>query len=284
LDVVDTTTQFIVASNTDIILGSACGVTPDGSRLFINVGGSTPQVLDASSLTHLANTEPAGGTPIVFTPDGKFVYFGARKLDATTYQTIRNIPISVQKYGAITPGGTAQIKILSYSATSTQGTNPIVGVPVAFLVVVDHPDRVVEVQWDFDGDGKVDLTDNETNAEYTYTQPGTYQARVEVFGVNPPSATAVTTVTLQSPAQATSTAISLVQQLPLSSGNKNSLISKLTDAQNLITRGNINGACGKLGDFVSEMNTLVKTGRLSAQNAAPVLDQVGAIQTSLQCK
>jgi hypothetical protein len=89
---------------------------------------------------------------------------------------------------------------------------------------------------------------------------------------------------VQSPAQATSTAISQVQQLPLSSGNKNSLISKLTDAQNLITRGNINGACGKLGDFVSAMDALVKTGSLSEQDATPVLDQVGAIQTSLQCQ
>jgi predicted outer membrane repeat protein len=176
------------------------------------------------------------------------------------------------------------LKILSFTATPTLGTAPIVGVPVAFAVTVDNPSLVSSVKWDFDGNGTVDQTTTTLTTQYTYATAGSFPAKVTVVDQDGGQASATTTVTVQSPAQGITTAITLVQGLPLSSGQKNSLNSKLNDALNLLNRGNITGACGKLRDFVNQMNSLVNTGQLSSVDAARVLDEVRAIQISLGCR
>jgi PKD repeat protein len=144
------------------------------------------------------------------------------------------------------------LKILSFTATPTLGTAPIVGVPVAFAVTVDNPSRVSSVEWDFDGNGTVDQTTTTLTTQYTYATAGSFPAKVTVVDQDGGQASATTTVTVQSPAQGITTAITLVQGLPLSSGQKNSLNSKLNDALKLLNQGNITGACGKLRDFVVE--------------------------------
>jgi PKD repeat protein len=276
---------------------------------FTDVTGNSVQVCNIPPLGEQMPSSPFAVIPlgppsptianawdVAITPDGASVYVTiSSQLRVVEISTTSNMVLDEISTGTSSPVGLVitrvppptcdDIEINSFTALPSQGTSLIVGVPVNFIFTLNVlPECFVQAQWDFDGSGGiVDLISNETNASYTYTQPGIYQARVEVFGINTPSATATTTVEVLTPAQAVPEAISKVQQLPLSSGNKNSLISKLTDAQNLITKGNINGACGKLKDFVSQMNTLVKTSRLSAQDAAPVLGQVGAIQTSLQC-
>jgi hypothetical protein len=109
-------------------------------------------------------------------------------------------------------------------------------------------------------------------------------ARVTVLDTDGGQASATTTVTVQSPADAITTADALVQQLSsLNSGQKNGLTSKLDAAQDLITKGNLAGACGNLRDVVSQLNAFVRTGQLSVAEAAPLLGEVQAIQQSLGC-
>jgi PKD repeat protein len=173
--------------------------------------------------------------------------------------------------------------ITSFTATPTQGQVPIVNVPVNFAVTVADPTKVQSVQWDFNGDGTVDRTTTTLTTQFTYTAAGTFQAMVTVINTDGGKASATTTVTVLSASQTVDTAKALVQQLPLNSGQKNSLTSKLNDAQALMTRGNITGACGKLSEVVSQINAFVSSGQLSAADAAPVLGEVQAIQQSLDC-
>jgi len=52
---------------------------------------------------------------------------------------------------------------------------PALGKKVGLTGVgTDQDGYVAQYRWDFDGDGKVDFTSNETTADYTYVLPGTY--------------------------------------------------------------------------------------------------------------
>jgi uncharacterized membrane protein len=182
-----------------------------------------------------------------------------------------------------TPCERCRVTITSFTATPTQGQLPIVNVPVAFAVTVVDPTEVQSVEWNF-GSGFVDQTTTTLTTQFTYTTARTFDAIACVIGMAGGKACAGTTVTVQSASQAIDTAKSLVQQLPLNRGQKNSLTSKLNDAQDLITKGNITGACSKLSDVVSQINALVSSGQLSSASAALVLDEVRVIQVSLGCR
>jgi PKD repeat protein len=178
----------------------------------------------------------------------------------------------------------AELTITSFTAAPTQGTVIVTNVPVSFIVVVNDASLVQNVTWDFDGNGTPDATGPKLTSQFTYTQAGTYTAKVTVTATTGGAAQADTVVTVLSPDGALADALSKVQGLTLDSGTKQSLTSKLTDARALIAKGNNTGACGKLNDFVNQMNSLVKTGKLSSQNAAPILGEVQSVRASLGCK
>jgi hypothetical protein len=79
------------------------------------------------------------------------------------------------------------------------------------------------------------------------------------------------------------TAEALVEQLPLNQGQQNSLSSKLEAAAKQLNQGSPADGCGTLGAEVNELNAHVKTGKLSAASATPLLGEVQALQRSLGC-
>ncbi len=173
--------------------------------------------------------------------------------------------------------------IVSFTATPTMGTAPIIGVPVAFTVTVADPSLVDSVEWDFDGNGTGDQTTTTLTTEFSYPTDGSFTVMVTVSNADGGEASALLTVTVQSPTQAITTANTLVQELPLNRGQQNNLTRKLDDAQDLLSQGDITGACDQLNDVVSQLDALVKNRRLSTEDAAPVLGEVHAIQQSLGC-
>ena len=108
---------------------------------------------------------------------------------------------------------------------------------------------------------------------HTYSSPGTFTVTVSV---NDGVATAVTTttVTVMAPSQAIGQAIAAIDTLAsagtLSAGTASSLKGKLNGAIKNIATGDIGGAITKLQSSISELDALVRSGRLTAQAAAPI--------------
>lgn len=70
----------------------------------------------------------------------------------------------------------------------------------------------------------------------------------------------------------------------LDPGNGNALIQKLEGAQANLTSGAINGACGKLGAFVNQVEAFVNTATLPADpEGQSLLDGAAAAQQLLDC-
>ena len=73
-------------------------------------------------------------------------------------------------------------KITSFTANPT--TADEVPCSVKFTCEVDHPERVKEYQWDFNGDGQPDEPERKVKpyeVEYEYKQPGVYKAKVTII-------------------------------------------------------------------------------------------------------
>jgi hypothetical protein len=70
----------------------------------------------------------------------------------------------------------------------------------------------------------------------------------------------------------------------LSQGNANSLSKKLDTALTSLNGGNQQAACGQLAAFINEVNANVKSGKLTQQQAQPLIDAANAVRTQLGCK
>jgi hypothetical protein len=151
------------------------------------------------------------------------------------------------------------------------------------ILTIREPSQIDSVEWDFDGNDTEDQTTTTLTTQFSYPTDGSFTAMVTVLDTDGGEAAATTTVTVQSPTQAITTANTLVQELPLNRGQQNSMTRKLDEAQDLLSQGDIIGACDKLSDVVSQLDAFVMNRRLSAEDAAPVLDEVHAIQQSLGC-
>ena len=77
--------------------------------------------------------------------------------------------------------------------------------------------------------------------------------------------------------------IALVQSLGLHPGTANSLLVKLQGAASALDRGNLQAACGNLGDFLNEVNA--QTGRkLTAAQANLLIAEATRIRAVLGCR
>lgn len=81
------------------------------------------------------------------------------------------------------------------------------------------------------------------------------------------------------------TLIGLVEGLPLTVAEKNSLTVKLNAAINQLSKNppNIPPACGQLRAFINEVEALIKSGRLTEAEGEPLIDYAENIRTQLQC-
>lgn len=71
--------------------------------------------------------------------------------------------------------------------------------------------------------------------------------------------------------------------LPLNSGEKNSLISKLNAASASVDRSNSNSACGQMNAFINEVNALIRSSRLTPATGNDLVSQAQSIKTSIGC-
>lgn len=99
--------------------------------------------------------------------------------------------------------------------------------------------------------------------------------------------TTTTSLTIQTPAQALPSIISLINTFQLTKGQANSLIAKLQKAiDNLNTRPDKSTACNELAAFVSEVNSYVAAGVLTTAEANQLLNPplgVLAIMAAIPC-
>ncbi len=79
---------------------------------------------------------------------------------------------------------------------------PIIEKPVIFSVagLLKDPKTLTQVQWDFDGDGKVDETGTTPQMSYTYFKLGQYKVTATITLQNKTQASYQRTVTVQNPA------------------------------------------------------------------------------------
>ena len=303
-----------VLPDLDVPFSSGKAVAVSATRIVGQPGALVwdlvPNFIESFTATSTVGSDPIVGVPVAFevTVDDpsnvslvEWDFDGDATVDQTTtaltseytYATAGTYPASVtvstsdgEQASATTTVmvRSAGVAILDFAFTSTLGSDPITGVPVAFWVTVDDPSRVSLVEWDFDGNGTVDQTTATLTSGYTYATAGSYPASVTVVAREGGRTSATRTVTVRSPSQAIDTAKFLVQQLPLGSGQKNSLTSKLNDAQHLLAKGNMTGACNKLRDVAAYVNGLVSKHDLDPFQASPVLSEVRAIQSSIGCR
>jgi PKD repeat protein len=125
---------------------------------------------------------------------------------------------------------------------------------------------------DGSGTSPLVLTAKTFTLSHVYASTGTFTVTVNVSDDDVTS-TRTTTVTVVTQAEGAARAIVLVEDLAengkLSSGNANSLISKLDGVKKAFDTGNQNSAAGKLRAVLNELEALVQSGRLTEADAGP---------------
>ena len=91
--------------------------------------------------------------------------------------------------------------VLRQAVFTVVPTPPVIEQPVVFNIstLTDKPSDLVEVQWDFDGDGKVDEKSNTTTATFTYYKLGPVTVTATVQLQNKAQSTYRRTITVVEP-------------------------------------------------------------------------------------
>ncbi len=128
------------------------------------------------------------------------------------------------------------------------------------------------------------LANKSFQLSHTYISAGSYTVTVRVLDKDGGVGTRSATVVVQTVLQGISNLGSLVAGLDgtLNKGEVNSLQAKLNAASARQRQGDSNAVSGMLGAFVNEVNAMVKSGRVTAASAAPLLDYARRLLQSLQ--
>jgi len=97
------------------------------------------------------------------------------------------------------------------------------------------------------------------------------------------TASATTTVTVHTPADALTTLIAFVQGLPLQPVFKNILLRRLQAALTFMNRGLLLPACNQLGVFAQLVEILLLIDRLDPETADLMISTAQAIEVALGC-
>ena len=122
------------------------------------------------------------------------------------------------------------------------------------------------------------LSDN-TNVSPTFTAdlPGNYVVRLRVFdgcALSDVDQVTIIAKTIEDAAEEISEA---VQELPLSSGNKNALASKLQNALKKYNSGDLKAAKNILNAFINQLYQFIADGSITLAQAQPLIDYVNQI-------
>ena len=111
---------------------------------------------------------------------------------------------------------------------------------------------------------------------HTYAAAGTYDVRLIATDVLGLADTTFTTATMTNmpPAVAIERALGVLDGLVssgvISGGNANAVSSKLDAAARQVDKGNESAASGQLGAAINQLDAMVRSGRLSAAEAAAI--------------
>ena len=134
------------------------------------------------------------------------------------------------------------------------------------------------ITWNF-GDG--DFASG-TDVTHQYAAAGTYAVTFTVSDGEGGVSTATRTVTVQTTQQALASIAAYVQTLSgLNDGQKNSLLAKLSAAQDSAARGDQIAASNQLNAFLHELRADTNSGKLSPDQAATLGAAVDAVQAGL---
>lgn len=133
------------------------------------------------------------------------------------------------------------------------------------------------------GDGSTSalaISGNSFQLSHTYTRSGTFTATVTVRDQLGATGSASATVIVQSSAQG----VQILSTMLGSAGGLevNSLQAKLDAAAQQLARGNGTPAANQLGAFENELRAMVRSGRVSASAAAPILAYADRVIASIR--
>jgi DNA/RNA endonuclease G (NUC1) len=120
-----------------------------------------------------------------------------------------------------------------------------------------------------------------------YAHGGTYTVTLTVMDAWGWPSTVSHTVTVLTPLQGIAVLAGQIAPLgasggPLNRGQLNSLDAKLTAAAAACTRGITNACANQVGAFVNELQALVRSGRVDAATAAPIIDYAERVIASVR--
>jgi PKD repeat protein len=190
---------------------------------------------------------------------------GAASATATATVTVTNVAPTV----AFT-GGTI-LRTERYTATGSfadPGTD-------THTATVDYGDG--------SGTSALSLTGGSFSLDHAYLTAGTYTVTVTVTDEDGGTGSHTAQVVVQSAQQGTPALVALVNTLngTLGAGEVNSLQAKLSALGASLRRENDTPARNQIDAFVNEVNALVTSGRLTAAQAAPLLDYAARLRASI---
>jgi DNA/RNA endonuclease G (NUC1) len=137
---------------------------------------------------------------------------------------------------------------------------------------------------DGSGAGSLSLANKTFSLSHIYGSAGTFTVTVGISDDDATS-TGTQTITVLTQAKGVQTAAALVLRLAkdgeISTGNANSLTAKLDAARQQLDRGNTTPVNGQLGAVLNELDAMVRSGRLSDADAAPIRDLVQRVLQSI---
>lgn len=119
------------------------------------------------------------------------------------------------------------------------------------------------------------------NPSFTADKAGNYNVQLVVydgFFNSTPDAVTVTALIVTDALQSLKT---MVNALPLNSGTKNGLNSKIDNALKNYSKNKYNVVVNTLEDFIAQLNDLVSGGSLTASQAQPLIDMANAVINSI---
>jgi len=137
---------------------------------------------------------------------------------------------------------------------------------------------------DGSGANALALSNKTFSLSHAYTSAGTFTVTVRVSDDDATSSRTAT-VTVLTTSQVVTKVLALVTELvnteKLNRGNGNSLTSKLDGIRKALEQGNTNAASGKLGALLNELEAMVRSRRLSEEDAAPLHALIERLLASL---
>jgi large repetitive protein len=253
----------------------------EGTAVSFNGGASSdPEGTALLYAWNFGDGSPAatGATPShVYADNGVYtvtltVSDGSLTSSATTTATIANVAPSVSAIAGATlqPGQT-------YTAGGSF-TDPGAD---SWVASVDYGDG--------SGTQPLSLSGNAFTLGHTYTASGTFVVTVIVADDDGDAGTSHASVVVEAAAQTPEEQIAALSNLVndlqasgvLSPPNSNSLGSSLDGALSKLAGGDVAGAINNLQTFVKKVEGLVKTGRMTQEEAQPLLDAANALLAQL---